>query len=81
MTYGMLKHIIRYRILGSTSSVKNTMDLKFLIILVILLSLQSCKSSTGPKIVNNPPGPGRRDYTWTVDTLEAIEGYLSLFYM
>jgi len=81
MRYGMLKQIMRYQIPGSTLLVKNTMDIKFLIILVILLLLQSCKSPTGPKIGNNPPGPGRRDYTWTVDTLEAIEGYMSLYYL
>ncbi|MHB1687755.1 MAG: hypothetical protein ACYCVH_10310 [Ignavibacteriaceae bacterium] len=37
----------------------------FLIFTISLVTLQSCKSPTGPVELQ----PGRRDYTWTVDTL------------
>ena len=36
--------------------------------LVLSLSLFSCKSPTGPTSDNTPPG--RRDYVWSVDTLQ-----------
>lgn len=49
------------------------MNKNILIILVTILSFQSCKSPTAPKIDNNPPGS--RNYNWIIDTLKVPAGY------
>jgi hypothetical protein len=58
---------------------RKAMDKNILIILVTILSFQSCKSPIGPK-EDNPP-PGRRDYTWTIDTLTKIAPFNSYYFL
>ncbi len=49
----------------STSYLAKNFFLNSSLILALIFSAQSCKSPTGPVETQ----PGRRDYTWTVDTL------------
>jgi hypothetical protein len=79
MRFGMLKDIIEHLETRLTSSIKKVLNINILIILIILLSFQSCKSPTSPKIDIIPPG--RRDYTWTVDTLTKIAPYNSYYFL
>jgi hypothetical protein len=68
----MSNNIIEHLETRLTSSIKKVLNINILIILVILLSFQSCKSPTAPKIYNTPPGS--RNYTWVMDTLKIPDG-------
>jgi hypothetical protein len=64
----MVRFIKKYRISGLKSFKKQINIVLLLVAVTILIVIESCKSPTSPKIDNTPPG--RRDYTWTVDTIK-----------
>ncbi len=57
----------RFSFISSSLAKNFFLFLTSTLILTLFFSTQSCKSPTGPKQDNLQPG--RRDYTWTVDTL------------
>jgi hypothetical protein len=74
-----LSDIFPSRSNSSKSIIKrnNNHNIKLLLWFSIILLFQSCKSPTSPKIDNTPPG--RRDYTWMVDTLTKLYPYNSYY--